>query len=83
MFCVQMRKNLPKFFDRIKVIHNKDFASTVRHLDYQKHLHREAVKNSSELLYAVRKEFKQVAFVGSNPDAFVENLPQSRYSILI
>jgi hypothetical protein len=72
-----MRRKTAKLFDRIQVAHNKDFASLYRHKNYQKYLHDLVVKNTAELLQSVKKEFKSVAFVGSNPEAFLNYLPSS------
>jgi hypothetical protein len=72
-----MKRKTAKLFDRIQVAHNKDFSALYRHKNYQKYLHEQVVKNTSELLGSVRKEFKTVAFVGSNPEALLKYMPSS------
>jgi hypothetical protein len=76
-----MKKKLPKFFDRIKVSHNKDFAANFRGTPYQRHLNDFVVKHTGDILGAVRKEFSKAAFIGYNPECFVDNIPPSRYLI--
>lgn len=72
-----MKRKTAKLFDRIQVAHNKDFAALYRHKNYQKYLQDQVVKNTAELLQSVKKEFKKVAFVGSNPETFLKYIPSS------
>jgi len=70
-----MKKKLPKFFDRIKVMHNKDYAASFRQQPSQKYLYDYTVNNLCDHLGYVRKNFHNAAFIGYNPETFVQNLP--------
>ena len=75
-----MKRKLPKFFYRLKAINNRDYASAFRQQQYQKYLFDQSVKNICENLNHIRKEFHNAAFVGYNPETFIQNLPPSRYT---
>ncbi len=75
-----MKKKLPKFFDRVKVMHNKDYASAFRQQPYQKFLYDYTVNNMCDHLSYVRKDFHNAAFIGYNPETFVQNLPSSNFN---
>ncbi len=77
-----MKKKVSKFFDRIKLMQNKDYASNFRQYPYQSYLFDYSVKNITEQLGYVRKKFHNAAFIGYNPETFIEYLPSSRYSLL-
>ena len=73
-----MKKKLPKFFDRIKVMHNKDYAAAFRQSPSQKYLYDYPVNNICDHLGYVRKNFRNAAFIGYNPETFVQNIPPSK-----
>ena len=73
-----MKKNLPKFFDRLKFVHNRDFSANFRESLYLQYLHEISASNMGELLEAVKKEFHDVAFVGNNPEVFLNNMAWSK-----
>jgi len=77
-----MKKKLTKFFDRIKLTHNKDYAAAFRQQPYQKYLYDYTVKNITEQIGYIRKEFHNAAFIGYNPETFVQLLPPSRYPLV-
>ena len=77
-----MKRKLPKFFDRIKLASNKDYAANFRQQPYQKYLYDASVTSLCDQIQCVRKEFHHAAFIGYNPETFVEKLPTSRYLLL-
>ena len=73
-----MRKTTSKFFDRIKLSKNKDYASQFRGSSYQKLLFDFSAENICDHISAIKKQFKNVAYIGFNPETFLRNLPSSR-----
>ena len=77
-----MKRKLPKFFDRIKLQSNKEHASVFRQQPYQKYVFDASVINLCEQIQCVRKQFTKAAFIGYNPEIFIDKLPTSRYPVL-
>ena len=73
-----MKKNVPKFFDRIKLTWNKDFASNYRGTNLQQDIVDYSTTTLCEQLSAVKKNFENVAYIGSNPETFLRLMPESR-----
>ena len=74
-----MKRAIPKFFDRIKLAHNKEYASAFRGTDAQKDLFDFTTVSICEQMSAIKKEFNNIAYVGPNPDVFLLNMPSSRF----
>jgi len=73
-----MKRTFPKFFDRLKLIKNKDYASQFRGSSYQKELFDYSTITMCDHLSAIKKQFKNIAFMGYNPETFLRNIPSRR-----
>ncbi len=58
---------------------NKNFAAKFRDTQEFHYLHNINLMNLLNSMFVLRRNFETIVFLGSNPDIFLEKIPQSKF----
>jgi hypothetical protein len=78
-FLIPTRKSFAKIFNEKLLLQNKEFSAKFKDSNYFNFFYDINLKHSLNSLFMVKKEIKNIVFVGPNPSLFLEKIPPSIY----
>jgi len=80
-FFNPIRKNFAKIYNEKLLLQNKEFSAKFKDSNYFNFFYDINLKHSLNSLFIIKKDIKNIVFVGPNPNLFLEKLPPSKINI--